>query len=202
MTTVHELYESIYPHALAAYAQKNSDSESAKQMARALSAECARECARLGIVAGGDDGVVAYSSAALGTGSPGVPAFAPPVAPFGPGAAALVAPGTPQQPAQHYNYPGTQPGQARPEIPASIGGQQLFPPAGAKYTPPDQAGVVGSVTQAPTPQGYNALGTNGVINVPEQRPNGKDVVVNPSNQPMIPAVGGAGTTFVPERIVR
>ena len=83
-----------------------------------------------------------------------------------------------------------------------MGGQQIFPPAGGKYEPPIQAGVMGSVTQAPNPQGYNALGTNGVIQQPEQRPNGRDVVVAPGNQPMIPAVGGSGTTFVPEKIVR
>lgn len=197
MSTVHELYEAIYPFALAAYAAKNSDMESAKQMARALTLECALECARLGIVSGGDGQLVGQAPrASFGTGSPGIPTFAPLVAPLGPGATALAPPGTPQQPVQHYNHLATQ------NPPGGVGGQQIFPPAGGKYVPPDQAGVMGTVTQASTPQAFSALGTNGIINQPEQRPSGKEVVINPSNQSMIPAVGGNGTMFVPERIVR
>jgi hypothetical protein len=187
MTTAKELYMSLLPHALAAYAQKTSDMTSAKEMAAALANECVSECIRLGIIAGEDGQVVlqrAPSSPLPGTA--GLPTFAQ-AQQQGGGAQPLVPLGTPQQPAQHYNH---------------VGGQQVVPPAGSGYEPPIQAGVMGTVTQSPNPQGYSALGTNGVIAQPEQRPNGRDTVVAPGNQPMIPQVGGNGTMFVPEKIVR
>lgn len=199
MTTLQDLYYDLYPHALAAYARSNPDTESARQMARSLAAECAQECVRLGIIEGAPEPAQRYQASAVGV--MGIPSFAQ-TRPEGPGSSAIVPPGAPQQPVQHFNHvQGTQPftGGAQ-SLP---GGQQLFPPQNtAPYEPPGQAGVMGSVVQAPTPQGYSALGTNGVIQHPEQRPSGKDVVVAPSNQATIQAVGGAGTTFVPEKIVR
>jgi hypothetical protein len=197
--SVQDLYARIYPLALAAYAQKSPDMESAKQMARAVSAECAMGCARLmpDIIDGGFDASPARPQP-YGAGAPGIPSFAE--TKFeGAGPQPITPPGAPQQPVQHYNHVTMQPGAAQP---SPVGGQQIFPPSGPKYEPPQQAGVMGTVTQVPTPAGFNALGTNGVIQQPEQRPNGKDVVVAPGNQPMIPAVGGNGTTFVPEKIVR
>ena len=203
MTTVQDLYARIYPHALAAYAQKSPDMESAKQMARAVSAECATECARLGIVTGGSE--EPRQPQPFGSGAPGIPTFAETKL-EGNGSTPVVPPGAPMQPVQHYNHVPTQsaPSAPAPSVPSAppIGGQQIFPPSGPKYEPPPQAGVMGTVTQVPTPAGFNALGTNGVIQQPEQRPNGKDVVVAPGNQPMIPSVGGNGTMFVPEKIVR
>lgn len=188
MPTAQELYVSLLPHALSAYAAKTPDMTSAKQMAHALAEECVNECARLGILGG--SGVERHSNpraeqAPVGT--PGsIPQFAQPNQSGG-GGMALVPLGTPQQPAQHFNH---------------VGGQEIVPPAGAKYEPPIQAGVMNTVVQVPTPQGYSALGTNGVISQPVQRPNGKDQVIAPSNQAMIPQVGGNGTMFVPERIVK
>jgi len=35
-----------------------------------------------------------------------------------------------------------------------------------------------------------------------QRPNGNDVIIAPAQKSTITAVGGNGTKFVPERIVR
>jgi hypothetical protein len=83
-----------------------------------------------------------------------------------------------------------------------IGGQQIIPPVGAGYSPPVQAGVMGTVVQVPTPQGHSALGTDAVISQPTQRPNTQDQVVAPSNQLVVQQAGGAGTQYVPERIVR
>lgn len=197
-TTVQDLYARIYPFALAAYAQKSPDMESAKQMARAVSTECAMACAKLmpDIIEGGPEAPQHPQS--FGAGAPGIPSFAETKL-EGAGPQPIMPPGAPQQPVQHYNHVATQPA---PGQPPSVGGQQIFPPSGPKYEPPQQAGVMGTVTQVPTPAGFNALGTNGVIQQPEQRPNGRDTVVAPGNQPMIPAVGGNGTTFVPEKIVR
>jgi hypothetical protein len=203
MMNIRDLYWAIYPHALAAYARSNPDAESAKQMARALAGECAAECARLGIIEGAHE--APPRTYFPGVGAPGIPSFAQHGRPEGPGSPPMVPPGAPQQPVQHYNHVPQQqqqlPSGGQPGSPVA-GGQQIFPPAGGGYEPPKQAGVMGAVTQAPTPTGYSALGTNGVILHPEQRPNGKDTVVAPGMQPMVPAVGGAGSTFVPERIVR
>lgn len=186
MTTAKELYMSLLPHALAAYAQKTSDMTSAKEMAAALANECVSECIRLGIIdAEGQGQMAARALVPMTPGAAGLPTFAQ-AQQQGGGAQPLVPLGTPQQPAQHYNHIG----------------QQVVPPAGSGYEPPVQAGVMGTVVQGPNPQGYSALGTNGVIAQPEQRPNGRDVVVSPGNQSMIPQVGGNGTMFVPEKIVR
>lgn len=201
--SVQDLYARIYPFALAAYAEKSPDMESAKQMARAVSSACAMECARLmpDVIEGGPEAPPMHPQP-FGAGAPGIPSFAE--TKFeGAGPMPITPPGAPQQPVQHYNHVATQPapGQA-PGQPPVVGGQQIFPPSGPRYEPPQQAGVMGTVTQVPTPAQFSALGTNGVIQQPEQRPNDKNVIVAPGNQPMIPAVGGNGTTFVPEKIVR
>ncbi|HYX20034.1 MAG TPA: hypothetical protein VFA98_04245 [Thermoanaerobaculia bacterium] len=181
MTTMtpKELYQKILPHALAAYVQKTPDTESAKQMAHAVAKETVDVCAQLGIFDGGipatAENVRPYApSGSAPGGTPGIPSFAG----NGPGAAGpapLVPSGSPHQPVQHYNH--------------VAGGE-------------GQAGVMSTVTQVPTPDGYSALGTGGVISHPVQRPSGKDVVVAPGNQTSITQVGGNGTKFVPERIVR
>jgi hypothetical protein len=173
--TPKELYQKILPHALAAYVRKTSDTESVKQMAHAVAKETVDICAQLGIFDGGMP-VEEQQRRAQGVGVPGVPSFAE-TRPVGAGPAPLVPSGSPHQPAQHYNH---------------VGGSAEMA----------QAGVMSTVTQVPTPDGYSALGTDGVINQPVQRPSGKDVVVAPGNQSSITQVGGNGTKFVPERIVR
>lgn len=177
--TPKELYQKILPHALSAYVQKTPDTESAKQMAHAVAKETVDVCAQLGIFDGGIPADEQYRRAQGGGGGvsvgvPGVPSFAE-TRPAGAGPAPLVPSGSPHQPVQHYNH--------------VAGGE-------------GQAGVMSTVHQAPTPEGYSALGTNSVISQPVQRPSGKDVVVAPGNQTSITQVGGNGTKFVPERIVR
>jgi hypothetical protein len=204
MITPKDLYLKLVPHALAAYAQKTSDMESAKQMAHALAKECVDECARLGIIDAGIEQAPYARSAPQGApvGAPGIPTFVEPGMQAGP-ASALVPSGAPQQPAQHYNHvplAGSVQGQPTGGAQPMIGGQQFIPPAGEGYQPPLQAGVMGTVTHVPTPDGHSALGTGGVISQPVQRPSGKDVVINPQQKPMIPSIGGSGTTFVPEKI--
>lgn len=191
-TTPDQLYMMLLPPALASYAAKNSDMTSAKQMADALARECVLECMRLGILGGGGSSR-RETPQSEASGPLGIPQFAGETQ-QGSSPGALTPVGAPQQPAQHYNHVMGSP--------VGVGGVQIVPAAGGKYDPPAQAGVMSTVTQAPNPQGQSALGTNGVINQPEQRPNGKDVIVAPQNQPTIPSVGGASTTFIPERIVR
>jgi hypothetical protein len=185
--TPKELYARIYPVALAAYAQKNSDAESAKQMAHALAKEVVDQCCSLGVF-----GEVATSAEGQvrgrGIGDRGVPAFAE-TRPAGTGAVPVMPAGAPQQAAQHYNH-------------VAVGGREIVPPTGGQYIPPDQAGVMNHVVHVPTPESHSALGTDGVISQPVQRPNSSDTVVAPAQKSMIPAIGGNGTTFVPERIVR
>lgn len=91
---------------------------------------------------------------------------------------------------------------AMQKTPYNVGGTQVVPATGDTFVPPAQAGVMNHVVQVPTPQGHSALGTDGVISQPSQRPNTQDAVIAPSNQLVITQAGGAGTTFVPERIVR
>ena len=202
MMTPKELYMKLIPHALAAYAQKTSDMESAKQMAHALAKECVDECARLGIIDAGTQQAPYGRAGQAPAGTPGVPEFAEQGQQVG-SAAPLVPSGAPHQPAQHYNHvpvAGVTQGQPTGGAQPMIGGHQFVPPPGEGYQPPLQAGVMGTVTQTQTPEGYSALGTNGVINQPVQRQSGKDVVIAPAQKSMIPSVGGAGTTFVPEKI--
>jgi len=91
---------------------------------------------------------------------------------------------------------------AQQQQPYDVAGQKIVPPAGNTFQPPNQAGVMNNVVMAATPQGYSALGTDGVITQPIQRPNGQDAIVAPANQSVITQAGGAGTKFVPEHIVR
>lgn len=91
---------------------------------------------------------------------------------------------------------------AMQRMPYDVGGTQFIPSSGETFVPPAQAGVMNNVVQVPTPQGHSALGTDGVIVQPSQRPNTQDVIVAPSNQAVITQAGGSGTMFVPERIVR
>jgi hypothetical protein len=91
---------------------------------------------------------------------------------------------------------------AAQRAPYDVGGTMIVPSAGETFVPPAQAGVMNHVVQVPTPQGHSALGTEGVIAQPAQRPNNQDVIVAPANQSVITQAGGSGTTFVPERIVR
>lgn len=86
--------------------------------------------------------------------------------------------------------------------PYDVGGMRVVPPVGNTFVPPAQAGVMNNVVQVPTPQGHSALGTDAVISQPSQRPNTQDTIVAPGNQLVVQQAGGAGTTFVPERIVR
>jgi len=86
--------------------------------------------------------------------------------------------------------------------PYDVGGMTFVPPTGDMYAPPAQAGVMNNVVQVPTPTGHSALGTDGVIVQPSQRPNTQDKIVAPGNQAVITQAGGAGTTFVPEQIKR
>jgi hypothetical protein len=58
------------------------------------------------------------------------------------------------------------------------------------------------VTQIPTPQGHSALGTDGVISQPSQRPTTNDTIIAPSQQLVVQQAGGSGTQFVPEQIKR
>jgi hypothetical protein len=188
--TPRELYASIFPQALAAYAASTVDLTSAKQMAHFLSKSVVDECVRLGVLeieveVQQQDSL--ERRAKFGVGTPGVPEFAA-SAPAGAGAAPIAPVGAPGAPVRHYNH-----------IPSEAGR------AGAAAVAPtsDQAGVMNVVTQAPTPeQGPSAFGTGGVIAPVVQKPSGREVVVAPQNQPMIPHVGGNGTTFVPEKIAR
>lgn len=84
--------------------------------------------------------------------------------------------------------------------PYDVGGTKIVPPTGSTFQPPNQAGVMNNVVHVATPQGHSALGTDGVIAQPIQRPNSQDTVVAPGNQSVITQAGGAGTQFVPERI--
>lgn len=173
--TPKELYRNILPHALSAYVQKTPDTESAKQMAHAVAKETVDVCVQLGILDGGLPTEEHYRRTQA-VGVPGVPSFAESQS-AGAGPAPLVPSGSPHQPVQHYNH--------------VAGGAETA-----------QAGVMSTVTQVPTPDGYSALGTGGIISQPVQRPSGTDVVVAPGNQSSITQVGGNGTKFVPERIVR
>ena len=191
--TPDELYMRLLPPALASYAAKSSDMVSAKQMADALARECVMECARLGIIDDGN-GARRHSGRSEGVGAPGIPQFAGETQ-QGSSPGALVPVGGPQEPVRHFNHVMGQP--------VGVGGVQSGPSNGNQDGGIVQAGVMSTVTQAPSvTQGHSAFGTNGVINIPDQHPNGKDVVVAPQNQPTIPSVGGASTTFVPEKIVR
>ena len=91
---------------------------------------------------------------------------------------------------------------AMQKAPYQVGGTQVIPASGDTFVPPAQAGVMNHVVQVPTPQGHSALGTDGVISQPSQRPNTQDAIIAPSNQLVITQAGGSGTMFVPERIVR
>jgi hypothetical protein len=91
---------------------------------------------------------------------------------------------------------------AQQQQPYDVAGTKIVPPTGSTFVPPAQAGVMNQVTQVPTPQGHSALGTDGVIAQPSQRPNTQDQIVAPAAQLVVQQAGGAGTTFVPERIVR
>ena len=141
------------------------------------------------------------------------PAAAPPVATpwYPPHLAYLHQPSAPAaQPAQPKG--GFQVPQAQvalgegsvstPLQPQVFGNQTFVPPAGSTFQPPAQAGVMTQVTQIATPQGHSALGTDGVISQPSQRPTSKDVVVNPAGQLVVTPVGAGGSVFVPEHIVR
>jgi hypothetical protein len=110
-----------------------------------------------------------------------------------------------QMQSPQFSAAEVQPGPiAQPNFVAGqpIGGQQIIPPVGAGYAPPAQAGLMGTVIQVQTPEGHSALGTDGVISQPTQRPNTQDQVVAPQNQLVVQQAGGAGTQYVPERIVR
>jgi hypothetical protein len=91
---------------------------------------------------------------------------------------------------------------ASQQAPYDVGGMRVVPPTGNTFVPPAQAGVMNNVVQVPTPQGHSALGTDGVISQPSQRPNTQDMIVAPGNQLVVQQAGGAGTTFVPEQIKR
>jgi len=91
---------------------------------------------------------------------------------------------------------------AEQQQPYDVAGTKFVPPAGSTYQPPNQAGVMNTVVHVATPQGHSALGTDGVIAQPTQRPMGQDTVVAPQNQAVITQAGGAGTKFEPEHIVR
>jgi hypothetical protein len=91
---------------------------------------------------------------------------------------------------------------AQQQQPYDVGGTKIVPPTGSTFQPPNQAGVMNNVVMVATPQGHSALGTDGVIAQPIQRPNSQDAIVAPANQPVITQAGGAGTKFVPEHIVR
>jgi hypothetical protein len=84
--------------------------------------------------------------------------------------------------------------------PYDVGGTKIVPPTGSTFQPPNQAGVMNNVVHVATPQGHSALGTDGVIAQPIQRPNSQDTIVAPGNQAVITQAGGAGTQYVPERI--
>jgi hypothetical protein len=91
---------------------------------------------------------------------------------------------------------------AQQQQPYDVAGQKIVPPHGNTFQPPNQAGVMNNVVMAATPTGHSALGTDGVIAQPIQRPNSQDMIVAPANQPVVTQAGGAGTQFVPEHIVR
>jgi hypothetical protein len=91
---------------------------------------------------------------------------------------------------------------AQQQQPYDVAGQKIVPPHGNTFQPPNQAGVMNNVVMVATPQGHSALGTDGVIAQPIQRPNSQDAIVAPANQSVITQAGGAGTQFVPEHIVR
>jgi hypothetical protein len=256
MATAQDLYTKILPHAMAAYAGKSSDMESAKQMAHALASECVGECARLGLLEGTAReerpyGMMPSSSVnvAPGSGAQGLARFAEPD-PQGGTQSGIAPVGSPYQPAPHYNVTGgatevapqppapvTQPATpwypphlrylhepqtpapvpsrtpqalvasgagtvARQQEPYDVGSMKVVPPTGSTFVPPAQAGVMNNVVQVPTPQGHSALGTDGVIVQPSQRPNTQDQIIAPGNQSVITQAGGAGTMFVAERIGR
>lgn len=130
--------------------------------------------------------------------APAAPWFPPHLAHLHrPSAAPVVPVGTPQsQIASGQGQVATQ------QQPYDVAGTRMVPPVGNTFVPPAQAGVMNNVVQVPTPQGHSALGTDGVIAQPSQRPNTQDVIVAPQNQLVVQQAGGAGTMFVPEQIKR
>lgn len=84
----------------------------------------------------------------------------------------------------------------------SVGGQRIVTATGDGYMPPAPTGVMNTVMHIPTPNGHSALGLNGVISQPEQKPNQYEQVVAPQGQRVITPVGAGGSMYVPERIVK
>ena len=142
MATAQELYTNILPHAMAAYAAKSSDMESAKQMAHALASECVNECARMGLLEdvsmapaiGGGNGrlpapapmVMSSQVAQPGSGAQGLARFAETETQGGsPGGIMPI--GAPHQPAQHYNVTGG-PGAPQPPAPIAAPAAPWYPP--------------------------------------------------------------------------
>jgi hypothetical protein len=147
------------------------------------------------------------SPAAMGSAPPSVPWFPPHLAhlfqPTAPPAATVPVVGNQgpgyAQGARVASGAGTV---AQQQQPYDVGGTKIVPPTGSTFQPPNQAGVMNNVVHVATPQGHSALGTDGVIAQPIQRPNSQDTIVAPANQSVITQAGGAGTQFVPEHIVR
>jgi hypothetical protein len=83
-----------------------------------------------------------------------------------------------------------------------VGGQRIVTATGDGFMPPAPAGLMNKVVHISTPAGHSALGLNGVISEPEQKPNQYQQVVAPQGERVITPVGAGGSMYVPENIVK
>lgn len=95
------------------------------------------------------------------------------------------------------------PGQGATLAPQTdVGGQRIVTATGDGFMPPAPAGLMNTVVHIATPASHSALGLNGVISQPEQKPNQYQQIVAPQGQRVVTPVGAGGSTYVPEHIVK
>ncbi len=169
----------------------------------------------VGVPAGNGGGGGAYG---VGVGNGAIPAVVPPqmmpaappqvapmnvpatgadFQPFGPHGPRIPLPPMPQQPQQQQQQAAPQQAQPTHGQPAQ---QPGTPVAGAPglFVPPQTMGGTNTVTQAPLPENFSALGSIGVQEKVEQRPMAQGPIVAPGNQSVVP--GGSMPTVVGEKI--
>lgn len=208
------VYVAVVTAAAPAFAAKNQDPTSVRQLSHALARDLIVDLARMGLLEDNGAGILGTAAPVAASPTPGAPQFSTPaLAPPPPVAPAPAMP-TISHPAHSatpraYGVNGPEApvavgggSLAQPAQPAIVNGQLVVPPPGASYTPPNQAGVMNVVQQVSTPQGHSALGTAGIISPVTQKPSGGEQIVAPQGEKVISGVGGATSTFVPEQIAR
>jgi hypothetical protein len=123
-----------------------------------------------------------------------VPATGTSFQPFGPHGPSIPLPPMPQQPQQQQVAPQQAPTHGQPAQ------QPGTPVQGAPglFVPPQTMGGTNTVTQAPLPENFSALGSIGVQEKVEQRPMAQGPIVAPGNQSVVS--GGSMPTVVGEKI--